>query len=227
MCCRSESVSIADRLVGRATAPEPPYVHLLDTEEVLHRDQIYGSGPPDPNASSEILERAKRLPDPILDFGCGLGPLVRSLRREGRNAVGLELNREELTSAISHDVAEHIRFYDGSLPLPYKDGQFATVIATEVIEHIDNFRDVVSELSRIARRNLLVSVPDIASIPMCAPHGVVPWHLLEATHVNFFTNASLRKLLGTYFSDIDIWRIGNFAINGDIIPTSLLALCRR
>jgi hypothetical protein len=38
----------------------------------------------------------------------------------------------------------------------------------------------------------------------------VPWHLLEATHVNFFTPGSLEKVLKRVFSRVKIWEINEW-----------------
>jgi len=39
---------------------------------------------------------------------------------------------------------------------------------------------------------------------------VVPWHLLEATHVNFFTPETLRKTRRRFASSCEVVRLGHF-----------------
>jgi 2-polyprenyl-3-methyl-5-hydroxy-6-metoxy-1,4-benzoquinol methylase len=43
--------------------------------------------------------------------------------------------------------------------LPYADGEFDLVCATEVLEHVPGPEHVVAEMARVAARHLLVSVP--------------------------------------------------------------------
>ncbi len=72
---------------------------------------------------------------------------------------------------------------------------------------------------------MIVSVPDISSIPICCHNNVVPWHILEATHVNFFTQNSLGKLLEQYFTKVSFIRIAPQSTNGSKWYVSLLAVC--
>jgi len=55
----------------------------------------------------------------------------------------------------------------------------------------------------------------------------VPWHLLESTHVNSFTQRSLHAVLTPLFARIRFSRLGEFQINGTRVFTSLVAECSR
>lgn len=46
------------------------------------------------------------------------------------------------------------------LPLPYPDRSFDVVIATEVLEHVDNMHAVFAEMCRLAERTIIVSLPN-------------------------------------------------------------------
>jgi ubiquinone/menaquinone biosynthesis C-methylase UbiE len=205
---------------------EPHYASLLDEERVLHRADIYGVGPPSPVASAEIVAMARRLPGPILDFGCGSGALVRELRAAGMETFGLELSRREIVSSLRDDVSRYVTLYDGALPSPFPEGRFQAVVCTEVLEHIPEYKLAAKELARLAPR-ALVTVPDMSAIPTLFPHSVVPWHLLEATHVNFFTQPSLERLLRQFFAKVSFSRIGAFQVNGTEVFSSLVAHCER
>ena len=45
-------------------------------------------------------------------------------------------------------------------------------------------------------------------LPFLHDWRVVPWHLLEGDHKNFFTRASLRSLLSRSFSRVEIFPYG-------------------
>jgi ubiquinone/menaquinone biosynthesis C-methylase UbiE len=205
---------------------EPHYGHLFDEARVLHREDIYRYGPPMSEADVQVLELARSLPGSILDFGCGSGALVRALLSEGREAEGIELYRPEIVATLRDDVRAYVKLHEGRFPLPYSDGQFGAVVCSEVLEHIPDWQMAIHEIGRVAPR-AVITVPDMSAIPTLFPHRVVPWHLLESTHVNFFTQRSLQDALSRVFSRVRFLRLGEFAVNGTRAFTSLVAECRR
>ncbi len=203
----------------------PDYRVLLHSPEVLHRAHIYGSGPPNLTIHPHIVELAKELKGPVLDFGCGRGALVGELRRAGIEAYGLELESEIIRQAIPPDLAPFITLYDGALPSPFQDNQFRSVACSEVLEHIPNYLAAIADIARIASEQVLFTVPDASAIPLGFRHGCVPWHLMEATHVNFFNQASLEHALKPHFSRIEFGRIGQSRFNDSVYYVSLAAMC--
>lgn len=118
-----------------------------------------------------------------------------------------------------------VKITDGALPLPYVDDQFESIIATEVIEHVADPVAVVAELARINSKRAVITVPDASAIPDLFYANVVPWHLLESTHFNFFTINSLSSLLKPHYSRIDFAKIGSATVNGIPWHTNLVASC--
>jgi ubiquinone/menaquinone biosynthesis C-methylase UbiE len=202
---------------------EPAYAFLRDACEVAHRERIYGSGPPLHTVAPEILHLARALPDPILDFGCGGGALVRALRAEGRDVFGLELDDARIRQHLLPEAAPFVTLYAGDGPAPFERGRFASVTCCEVIEHLPEPHAAIGELARLARQSLLVTVPDMSAIPRGFRHGVVPWHLLEGTHVNFFTQRSFSAALEPHAVRIDMARIGAVRVGDLQFYTSLAA----
>lgn len=206
---------------------EPAYNHLLDAQDVLHREHIYGYGPSPTTVIDEIFQLARTLPDPLLDFGCGSGALVKRLRDDGREAYGIELERPPILESLLPEAKDYVHLYQGDFPLPYRTGQFKSVFATEVIEHVAEYEKALSEIARITTERFTITVPDISSIPVCHHNYVVPWHLLELTHVNFFTQTSLERLLGKYFSEVECARICPITTNNSRWFVSLVGICRK
>jgi hypothetical protein len=186
----------------------PAYEALRTSTDIFHREHIYASGPPVHEVHADTLELAAALPGPILDFGCGGGALVRALRREGLAVTGIELDRPQIHDYLLPEVAPFVTLYDGSFPAPFPDQAFESVTCCEVLEHIPDPEQAVAELARLARRHVFITVPDMSAIPRGFRHGVIPWHLLEATHVNFFTQHSLVALLQPYASHVEVSRVG-------------------
>lgn len=204
------------------------YEGLFLTSDILHREDIYGSGPPNTEVygiPNDVLQLTSILNGSVLDFGCGSGILVQLLRRRGINAYGIELSSEIIKSSINPDVNPFITLYDGKFPTPYPNKSFDNIICSEVLEHIQDYSGAVQEFVRIAKDKVVITVPDISAIPLLHQHGVVPWHLLEATHINFFTQKSLYVLLSQYFEDVKISKICSITINKTTVYRSLAAIC--
>jgi SAM-dependent methyltransferase len=94
----------------------------------------------------------------VLDVGCGTGYLLDHVKRErpGLALTGVDFIIEEGTRTRHPD----IRFEQAAIErLPFADGAFDTVICTHVLEHILEFRQALTELRRVARRRLILVVP--------------------------------------------------------------------
>ena len=211
-----------------ATSMEPPhYPHLLNDARVFSRDSIYGSGLPIDYLNAEVLALAHSLPQPILDFGCGTGALVEALRKGGKECVGLELDRLEIRKHLPGDRVDFVDLYAGSLPLPYDDNAFASVVISEVLEHLDKPEMVMAEIARICQGTLLVTVPDLSAVPLNHKNEVVPWHLLSSNHVNFFNSRSLQEFLKEWFPKVELYRIGCTVTNNTQWWGNIMALARK
>jgi 2-polyprenyl-3-methyl-5-hydroxy-6-metoxy-1,4-benzoquinol methylase len=205
----------------------PHYDNLFAADRPLRCPDIYGSGPPAAVLSADVAAATQWLYGKVLDFGCGAGALVQHLRAHGVDASGLELDRPNLRSEVLPAAAPHVSYYDGRLPTPLPDAAFDSVASIEVLKHIDDYEATLDELARITRDVLVLTTPDLSAIPLLHRHQVVPWHLLEASHVSFFTQASLTAELSKQFESVELLRIGANQVNETAYYTSLLAVCRR
>jgi SAM-dependent methyltransferase len=203
-----------------------PYGEVVppDRTAVLHRDNIYGSGPPVEHPSGEALALVRQfLPKncSVLDLGCGAGAFGPPLISTGHNWLGVEVD-ERCAEILQRRELPFRQLANRSAALPFADGEFDAAIAIEVLEHIAQFEFFIAEAARVTRSRFLVSVPNMEVIPYFASLGVVPWHLLEATHVNFFTRASLRAALGDHFARVEVFSYGNHPVRtGDDVRLHL------
>jgi SAM-dependent methyltransferase len=84
----------------------------------------------------------------ILDVGCGLGMYVRAFRRFSQDVYGVDIDVEKVIQAsrelpnISAAPAEN---------LPYPSGMFDAVLLHEVIEHVADDGQALSEAVRVLR----------------------------------------------------------------------------
>ncbi len=205
----------------------PDYRSLFDSEHVWRREEIYGSGPPNSRVHPEVLALARTLPLPLLDFGCGGGALIAELRSLNMEVQGLELENAPFAPSIRPNLLRFITLYDGRFPTPFGSGSFRSVFCSEVLEHIPNYQGAIQELARIASEKVVITVPDASGIPLGSQHRLLPWHLLESTHVNFFNQANLESCLRPHFSQIDFGRICACHMNNTMFHVSLVAVCHK
>lgn len=112
-------------------------------------------------AVDELFARAA--PATLLDVGCGEGVLTeRWARRLGpeRRVVGIDLDDPGLRVEWAARARPGLEFRAGSATaLDFATGEFDTVAAIEVLEHVDDPEAALGEIARVARRHLLLSVP--------------------------------------------------------------------
>ncbi len=194
--------SLRDRPYGEVVFP--------GNETVLHRENIYGSGPPIEEAGVEVLSLLRAyLParSSVVDVGCGAGAYGPPLIADGHQWLGLEAN-SHCCDILTRRQLPFRRVHLESERLPCVNAEFDGAICIEVLEHTKNPERFAGEIARMIRRRALFSVPNMELLPYLHDWRVVPWHLLEADHKNFFTRASLRALLSRFFSRVEIFPYG-------------------
>src|ERR1700681_1509334 len=189
-----------------------PYGEVVPPEQgkVLHRENIYGSGPPAEQPSPEALRLVlAHLPprSSIVDVGCGAGAYGPGLVNAGHKWLGLEVN-DYCLEVLARRGLPFRKLKGAPLRFPCTDREFDHAICIEVLEHIDEPDPFLKEIARVIRRRALFSVPNLEVLPYFKDWEVVPWHLLEAGHKNFFTRASLRELLSKYFGRVEVFSYG-------------------
>lgn len=185
-----------------------PYGERLcpQCEEVLHRKNIYGSGLPLEQPSGEMLQLLlDYLPSDgtVVDVGCGAGAYGPGLIAAGHRWLGLETNPRCWEMLAQRQLP--FRRIEGQVVLPCASAEFDHAICIEVLEHVAEPENFLREIARIIRIRALFSVPNIEVIPYFRSWEVVPWHLLEANHTNFFTRGSFAKLLKNHFRHVEIF----------------------
>jgi len=114
-------------------------------------------------ALDELFTRAA--PRSVLDVGCGEGVLTEQWadRLGDGRVVGVDLDDAKLAAEWSARERANLEFavcdVGAAAGLPYGDGEFELVSATEVLEHVREPERVVAEMARVAARWLIVSVP--------------------------------------------------------------------
>ena len=123
----------------------------------------------DPNPVVRLLLRrfferirsavAETAPGSILDAGCGEGELMRrNILPQNIPLVSLDLNPASLAYLRTHSAQD--KLVCASLyALPFPGGCFDAVLSLEVLEHLPEPAAALGELSRVARKAVILSVP--------------------------------------------------------------------
>ncbi|HAG11509.1 MAG TPA: hypothetical protein DCK76_09050 [Desulfotomaculum sp.] len=125
----------------------------------------------------------------ILDIGCGDGYITNSLP-ESLQIVGMDISEQ----ALKYVRREH---KVGSITnIPYQDTSFDLVMANDIIEHLHDtdFQKAVSELQRVAKKYILITVPHNEQLETnqtkCANCGMtyhIHWHQRSCNEKNLIS----------------------------------------
>jgi ubiquinone/menaquinone biosynthesis C-methylase UbiE len=170
-----------------------------------------------------ISKEISRLnPKLLLDVGCGDGIYAIICAQKGTSYIGIDISRHNLqrTKTWSRrkklDKLVDLVLCDAST-LPFKSNSVETLLCSEVLEHLLDFKQVLNEMARVVQRDLIVSVPCFGALAVdnlignkFALHatertrnfisretykGIIALKANGAAHINFFTASILRKEL--------------------------------
>jgi SAM-dependent methyltransferase len=149
--------------------------------------------------------------DRLLDLGCGFGRHAYQAARLGAQVVAFDAGADEVRKvedtfgamAVAGEldpVESRVGAVQGdALRLPFADGSFDRVIASEVLEHIPDDETAMVELARVLRPGGSMAV----TVPRCGPEFVNwalsdDYHNVPGGHVRIYRQAQLRdRLEGT------------------------------
>lgn len=125
------------------------------------------------------LARGKR----VLDAGCGAGYGSAELADVAESVFAIDIAPEAIEYARAHYPLPNLAFEQASCTgLPYADGAFDLVVAFEVIEHLEHWRDFLREVRRVLAPagQLIVSTPNrLYYTESRGTEGANPFHVHE------------------------------------------------
>jgi 2-polyprenyl-3-methyl-5-hydroxy-6-metoxy-1,4-benzoquinol methylase len=159
------------------------------------------------HALGELLERAA--PDSILDVGCGEGVLTFKWAAQLASAtvVGLDFADPRLQAEWRSRCSDNLRFVTGRAEeLPFAAGEFDLVAGIETLEHIAEPKRALTEMARVARHHLLVSVPrEPLWRILNLSRGAYPSQLGNTPgHVNHWSRRGLEQLLCSHGQLVEV-----------------------
>ena len=88
--------------------------------------------------------------------------------------------------------------------LDFPDNSFDTVLLFEVLEHVDDPSGILNEAKRVAKKNILITVPNCNEFLELKKFGLTYEHMLEKDHINFFARNDLEELLSKNFNKFKV-----------------------
>jgi SAM-dependent methyltransferase len=151
--------------------------------------------------------------DRVLDLGCGTGRHVRATRlAPSVTGIALDLGLDEVRATVEtltrmddtdpedggsvRDAGPWLVVQGDTFHLPFADGSFHRVIASEVLEHLPDDGAAIAEMSRVLRSDGVLAV----SVPRFGPEAVCwalsrEYHSNEGGHIRIYRERALRRTL--------------------------------
>ena len=139
-------------------------------------------------------------------MGCGTGDFTAAMARAGADAIGVDVAEAALRRARSRHPGVEFRLVPLDGPLPFEDGSFELVWASEVIEHVADTARWLSEVRRVLAPGgrLLVTTPSHGRLRV-AVGGVERFSEPLGDHLHLYTKRSLGALLGEFgFGEVQV-----------------------
>jgi len=186
----------------------------------------------------------------VLDVGCGNGNNSRQMASLGFDVLGIDVSAKTIDTARRLNTYKNLRFENIPAEELDIIDKFDAIICSEVIEHLHVPQPVVRTLAKLLKPDgvLLVTVPNgygprefFMTRPMqAAMKNKFTWSLVagakkllgykgttiqseaeDLTHVQFFTKASLKKLIESEGFELQAFGVTDFVES--VLPYSMLA----
>lgn len=147
-------------------------------------------------------------PEAVLEVGVGEAEVTKIVaeRHPGITVAGIDLPDPEL--AATWDGKPVAGSFADIVSLPFRDDQFDLVMAIEVLEHVDDPDAALREVSRVASRDVVLSVPrepiwraaNLARGKYVSDLGNTPGH------IQHWNSRSFADLVGRHFDVVSVSR---------------------
>jgi 2-polyprenyl-3-methyl-5-hydroxy-6-metoxy-1,4-benzoquinol methylase len=138
--------------------------------------------------------------DKVLDVGCGVGVASLFAASQGASVLFTDTEAQVVETLRNHPDALAARSWQGmvsdSNPLPVADGWASKVVCQEVLEHVDDPRQVMAELVRAGRSGAqyMISVPGQVGEEL--QKGIAwPGYYQTPNHIRIFTAQDFEQLV--------------------------------
>ncbi len=113
-----------------------------------------------------------------LDIGCGENPYT--FQKCFNNYIGMDIDINVLKK-VSQDLPNASLIGASGSRAPFRDESFDLIICTEVLEHLRNPKEMVSEISRVLTRGgkAIISIPSLS-----LPQTIILWFAYKTKRIS-------------------------------------------
>lgn len=146
--------------------------------------------------AGHVCELIKALPAPreVIEVGCGDGAVLVELGRRGvgTRRVGIDIASAAIALAAEESEITEARVFDGTR-IEEGDDSFDLAICTHVLEHEADPEPLLHEITRVARRAVIIEVP--LERNLAARREAARALSQNAGHVQRFDRVAIRRLI--------------------------------
>lgn len=109
-----------------------------------------------------VISKIPKNTESILDVGCGKGWVAKYFLPEGKLVLSLDISlTNPLKVKTRYPSEKHFGIVADSFKLPFSEGSFNCVIASEIIEHVVDPESFIKELFRAVKKggSLILTTP--------------------------------------------------------------------
>jgi SAM-dependent methyltransferase len=176
--------------------------------------------------------------DTVLDIGCGDGSKVSFCARQGAHVIFIDVNPERVSQAHARMASSGARaltpIVSNCDPLPLGDNVASKIVASEVLEHLDDPSRILRELYRVGRPGALYffTVPDSSTENLQRQLSELPPqdYFERPNHIRIFSREEFIQVItdaglvvessGAHGFYSALWWIFLRACGGDLINTN-------
>jgi 2-polyprenyl-3-methyl-5-hydroxy-6-metoxy-1,4-benzoquinol methylase len=160
---------------------------------MIDRDPVYLS------REKLLLELVSKLSGRILDIGCNTGRTSIKFHKLGFNVFAIDNDIKRISKLQKTNKQIHFNVHDCEKVFSFKDNYFDVIWAGDIIEHLKNTEQFVSEISRIIKKEgvLILSTPYHGLIKnlVITGYNFNKHYNPNSDHLRFYTIKTLKSQL--------------------------------